>query len=315
MALISQNLDEVFWRAAMEFEAVAAVKQNAAIRDGAAGGYPPSGAGVPVLTAEQEKVLLGHLPTVRWVARRIHERLPKHVELEDLVSAGVVGMMDALGKFDPAKKASFRSYAQIRIRGAILDSLRTLDWGPRELRRRARAIQEAIRILTARRGQPPSESEIAAEMGVSLNDYQLLLRDLKGLEIGTLNMERTEDAGDEEVAYIPGRPEDDPLFLFLKDELDDRLAEAIAKLPDRLRVLMTLYYYEDLNMREIGLALGVVESRVSQIHSQALVLLRARLKHLAKRCIMQRGLPAMRSAYPRHPSRASVNGSPPIGAA
>ena len=119
---------------------------------GPADGYPPARRRAPVLTGEQERVLLEHLPIVRFLARRIHERLPQHVDIEDLVSAGVVGLMDAFAKFDPAKKVQFRSYAQFRIRGAILDSLRTLDWSPRELRRKGRAVEEAIRVLTARAG-------------------------------------------------------------------------------------------------------------------------------------------------------------------
>ncbi len=254
--------------------------------------YPPRPGGDPALTPEQERVLLEHLPIVRFLARRIHERLPQHVDIEDLVSAGVVGLMDAFAKFDPAKKVQFRSYAQFRIRGAILDSLRTLDWSPRELRRKGRAVEEAIRVLTARMGRPPGEADVAAEMSVTLEDYQQLLGDLKGLEIGTLHMERNEDSGEEELAYVPGRPEEDPLFRCLKGELEDRLAEAIAKLPDRERLVMTLYYYEEMTMREIGLALGVVESRVSQVHASAVVHLRASLKDLAKRGVFDRRLPA-----------------------
>ena len=113
----------------------------------------------------------------------------------------------------PQKKVQFRSYAQFRIRGAILDSLRTLDWSPRELRRKGRAVEEAIRVLTARMGQAPGETEIAAEMGLGLEEYQQLLGDLKGLEIGTLHLEHNEDSGEEELAYVPGQPEEDPLFL------------------------------------------------------------------------------------------------------
>jgi RNA polymerase sigma factor for flagellar operon FliA len=228
-------------------------------------------------------VLLEHLPIVRFLARRIHERLPQHVEIEDLVSAGVVGLMDAFQKFDPAKKVQFRSYAQFRIRGAILDSLRTLDWSPRELRRKGRAVEEAIRVLTARLGHAPNEAEVAQEMALELEEYQQLLGDLKGLEIGTLHMERNEDSGEEELAYVPGRPEEDPLFRCLRGELEDRLAEAIQNLPDRERLVMSLYYYEEMTMREIGLALGVVESRVSQVHASAVVHLRAALKDLAAR--------------------------------
>src|SRR5246127_5154649 len=175
-------------------------------------GYPPAAPAIPVLNGEQEKLLLEHLPVVRFLARRIHDRLPQHVDVEDLVSAGVVGLMDAFSKFDHTKKVQFKSYAQFRIRGAILDSLRTLDWSPRELRRKGRAVEEAIRAVTQRVGRATSEQEIAREMGSSLAEYQLLLGELKGLEIGSLHIERSEDSGDEELAYIPGSPEDNPLF-------------------------------------------------------------------------------------------------------
>jgi RNA polymerase sigma factor for flagellar operon FliA len=241
-----------------------------------------------MLNSEQERVLLEHLPIVRFLARRIHERLPQHVDIEDLVSAGVVGLMDAFSKFDPAKKVQFRSYAQFRIRGAILDSLRTLDWSPRELRRKGRAVEEAIRVLTARVGHAPGESEVASEMGLGLDEYQQLLGDLKGLEIGTLHMERNEDSGEEELAYVPGRPDEDPLFLCLRGELEERLTDAINNLPERERLVMTLYYYEEMTMREIGLALGVVESRVSQVHASAVVHLRSALKDLAARGAFER---------------------------
>jgi RNA polymerase sigma factor for flagellar operon FliA len=243
---------------------------------GEQGGYA-----LDVMTAvEREQLLMEHLPTVRYLARRIHERLPQHVELDDLISAGVVGLIDAFSKFDHGKKVQFKSYAQFRIRGAILDSLRTLDWSPRELRRKGRAVEEAIRAVTQRIGRAPSEQEIAAEMNVSLTEYQTLLGDLKGLEIGSLHMERSEDSGDEELAYVPGAPEDDPLFRCLKGEMKQRLADAIEELPEKERMVLTLYYYEELTMKEIGLTLGVVESRVSQIHSSAVVRLRAALASL-----------------------------------
>jgi RNA polymerase sigma factor for flagellar operon FliA len=268
--------------------AVSAGNQRSSRRAAAAGGYPPAAAGASALNSEQERILLEHLPIVRFLARRIHERLPQHVDIEDLVSAGVVGLMDAFQKFDPGKKVQFRSYAQFRIRGAILDSLRTLDWSPRELRRKGRAVEEAIRVLTARAGRAPGEAEVAAEMGLVLDDYQQLLGDLKGLEIGTLHMERNEDSGEEELAYVPGRPEEDPLFRCLRGELEERLSEAIANLPDRERLVMTLYYYEEMTMREIGLALGVVESRVSQVHASAVVHLRSALKDLASKGVFQK---------------------------
>src|SRR5271155_5808217 len=149
----------------MAMEATAVVRDPRPARRGAAGNGYPLRAVPMALSHEQERVLLDHLPVVRFIARRIHERLPQHVEMEDLVSAGVVGLMDAFAKFDAAKKVQFRSYAQFRIRGAILDSLRTLDWGPRELRRKGRAVEEAIRTLTARLGRAPGEGEISLQMG------------------------------------------------------------------------------------------------------------------------------------------------------
>ena len=242
-----------------------------------------------ISAADRDRLLLEHLPTVRYLARRIHERLPQHVELDDLISAGVVGLIDAFSKFDHAKKVQFKSYAQFRIRGAILDSLRTLDWSPRELRRKGRAVEEAIRAVTQRLGRAPSEPEIAREMDVTLPEFQQLLGDLKGLEIGSLHMERTEDSGDQELAYIPGSPEEDPLFRCLKGELKQRLADAIDELPERERLVLTLYYFEELTMKEIGLTLGVVESRVSQIHSTAVLRLRIALAALQKESSVTRG--------------------------
>ena len=217
---------------------------------------------------------------MRYLARRIHERLPQHVELDDLISAGVVGLIDAFSKFDHTKQVQFKSYAQFRIRGAILDSLRTLDWSPRELRRKGRAVEEAIRSATHKLGRVPTEPEIAREMDLGLGEYQQLLGELKGLEIGSLHMERTEDSGDEEMAYIPGSPDEDPLFRCLQGEMKQRLTDAIEELPEKERMVLTLYYYEELTMKEIGLTLGVVESRVSQIHSSAVVRLRVALAGL-----------------------------------
>ncbi|MEO7030692.1 MAG: FliA/WhiG family RNA polymerase sigma factor [Acidobacteriaceae bacterium] len=229
----------------------------------------------PMDPRQRDRLLLEHLPTVRFIARKVHARLPQHVELDDLISAGVVGLIDAFGKFDQGKQVQFKSYAQFRIRGAILDSLRMLDWSPRELRRKGRAVEEAIRVLTQKLGRAPGEQEIALEMKLELKDYQQLLGELKGLEIGSLHMERTEDSGDEELAYIPGSPEEDPLFICMKGEMKQHLADAIDDLPERERMVLTLYYYEELTMKEIGATLGVVESRVSQIHSSAVVRLRA----------------------------------------
>ena len=254
-----------------------------------------SGAVESEVATDRDLLLMEHLPTVRYLARRIHERLPQHVDLDDLISAGVVGLIDAFSKFDHSKKVQFKSYAQFRIRGAILDSLRTLDWSPRELRRKGRAVEEAIRSVTQRVGRAPSELEIAGEMELSLTEYQQLLGDLKGLEIGSLHMERSEESGDEELAYVPGSPEEDPLFRCLKGEMKQRLADAIDELPEKERMVLTLYYYEELTMKEIGLTLGVVESRVSQIHSSAVLRLRTALADLRSGGQISKKMTAMKN--------------------
>jgi RNA polymerase sigma factor for flagellar operon FliA len=183
--------------------------------------------------------------------------------------------MDAFNKFDHNKQVQFKSYAQFRVRGAILDSLRMMDWSPRELRRKGRAVEEAIRSQTQRLGRAPQEGEIAAAMDISLGEFQQLLGELKGLEIGSLHAERSEDSGEEELAFLPAAATDDPLFRCLQGEMKQRLMDAIETLPEKERLVMTLYYYEELNMKDIGLTLGVVESRVSQIHSAAVLRLRA----------------------------------------
>jgi RNA polymerase sigma factor for flagellar operon FliA len=198
--------------------------------------------------------------------------------MEDLISAGIVGLMDAMQKFDPQKKVQFRTYAQFRVRGAMLDSLRALDWGPRDLRRKARAIEEAIRSLSTALGKAPTENEVAKELGLDLHTYQQLLGELSGLELGSLNETPADDAGVEALALLPAGPEDDPFLQCQSSEMRRLLAEAIAELPERERMVLTLYYYEELTMREVGATLGVVESRVSQLHSSAMARLRATLR-------------------------------------
>lgn len=228
--------------------------------------------------AERERVLMEQLPQVRYIARRIHERLPRHVPLEDLVHAGVLGLIDALNKFDPEKHVQFGSYAKFRIRGAILDSLRALDWSPRELRRKGRMVEEAHNQLAGRLGRAPTESEIARELNLGLRELQSLLADLDGLEMGSLRVESPRDGRDEDLSEsLPGAPDENPFSVCLRSETRQLLTAAIAELPDKERQVLSLYYYDELTMKEVGAVLGVGESRVSQIHSLAMVRLRARL--------------------------------------
>lgn len=228
----------------------------------------------------RERVILELLPQVRYIARRIHERLPQHVLLEDLVHAGILGLLDAVQKFDPGKNVQLKSYAKFRIRGAILDSLRELDWSPRELRRQARRIEEAHNRLRAALGRSATEAEVAAELGIDEGELQRILGELRGLDLGSLQVVSPDENGEELCKYVPMPPEEDPFHLCMRSELKTVLASAIHELPPRERQVLSLYYFEELTMKEVGAVLGVVESRVSQIHSSAIVRLRARLQGL-----------------------------------
>jgi RNA polymerase sigma factor for flagellar operon FliA len=253
---------------------------------------------------ERERLLMEHLVSVRFIARKLHQTLPRHVELDDLISAGMVGLMEACSRFDARRHVQFKSYAQFRIRGAILDWLRTLDWGPRELRRKARAIAETTRVLAQRLGRAPGEHEIAEAMEMELEELQQLLGELRSLELGSLNAEHSKDEEDEELEYVPASAEEDPLFLCLAAESRQRLIDAIEELPEKERLVLTLYYYEELTMREIGLTLGVVESRVSQIHSGAVRRLRNVMGQTTRRVDGQPRRSPVRS--PRRPSRRTA---------
>ena len=229
--------------------------------------------------AERERILIEQLPQVRYIARRIYERLPRHVPLEDLVHAGVLGLMDAMRKYDPGKHVQFGSYAKFRIRGAILDSLRELDWSPRDLRRKGRRIDEAHRKLSLELGRSPSEAEMAREMELDLADFQKLLAELDGLEIGNLRLKPSPDGRDEDLCeYLPDSPEENPFHCCLRSEMKQILAQAIHGLPEKERQVLALYYFEELTMKEVGAVLGVGESRVSQIHTLAVIRLRAHLE-------------------------------------
>jgi RNA polymerase sigma factor for flagellar operon FliA len=227
--------------------------------------------------AERERILMAELPRVRYIARCIHKRLPRHVPFEDLVHAGVLGLIDALGKFDRSKHVQFGSYAKFRIRGAILDSLRELDWSPRELRRKGREMEAAYNQLSNRLGYAPTENNLAREMGIPLNELQALLAELDSLEITSLRVDSPHSGKAEDLTdSVPSRSEETPFSQCLRSETKQLLAQAIAELPEKERRVLFLYYYEGLTMKKVAAALGVGESRVSQIHSLAIIRLRAR---------------------------------------
>lgn len=236
-----------------------------------------------ITAAERERLLAAHLPDVRYIAQRIHDRLPGQILLEDLVHAGIIGLIEAIDRFDPSKHTQLATYAKFRIRGAILDSLRATDWSPRSLRKKTRAIEEANQRLFAELGRAPSEAELAEKLSMSLLEFQHLLTQLNGLNMGSLDSSFDDESADEEAyGYRPNGTGADPFFSCLKEELKSILAESIQALDERERQVISLYYFEELTMKEVGVALEIGESRVSQIHSLAILRLRAKLQELLR---------------------------------
>ena len=231
----------------------------------------------PRRSEERQRLLMENLSEVRHIARRIYARLPPHVLFDDLVHSGVLGLIDAVEKFDPAKNSSFRAYSQFRIRGAILDSLRELDWSPRSLRRQARRIEQADIELTSKLGRIPSQPEVAAHLGFPLIELQHILTELHGLTVGTRQAEQEFTSPEELHAVRSNRTSEDPFELCVRTETTRMLMEAIDTLDERERRALALYYFEERTMKEVGRVLHIHESRVSQIISGSLDRLRERL--------------------------------------
>jgi RNA polymerase sigma factor for flagellar operon FliA len=231
---------------------------------------------------ERNKLVVRELPQVYYVASRIRERLPKNVELEDLVQAGVIGLLEACRSYDGSKDAQFSTFAKFRIRGAILDSLRKLDWGSRTLRRRGREISSTIVKLESQLGRKPDEEEIAVDMQMGLDELQETQTQLDGLQlVGQLTNSSNDHAESYDlIESAPSRGEDNPFELCLKGERKEQLAEAISQMSEREQLILSLYYTEELTMMEVSKIVGIAVSRVSQIHAAAMVKLRASLQHL-----------------------------------
>ncbi len=233
---------------------------------------------------EREQIILEHLPQIKYIAHRIHARVPKGVELDDLIGAGIVGLMDAIAKFEPEKGVKFKTYAEVRIRGAILDSLRALDWAPRKLRQKSRELEAVMHRLAQREQRPATDQEIADELKISLVEFYELLNELKSVNLGgfhTMASSADYDAEESEVRYFPFAPVPSPYHVFQKEEVIERLSEAIQNLPVREQEVLSLYYLEELTMKEIGEVMGITESRVCQIHSRAVLRLRGMLMEAA----------------------------------
>ncbi|MCX8117515.1 MAG: FliA/WhiG family RNA polymerase sigma factor [Desulfobacterota bacterium] len=230
---------------------------------------------------DRNEVILRYAPLIKHVAHRLAMRLPSHICVDDLISAGVIGLMDAVSKFDPEKKVEFKTYAEFRIRGAMIDELRTMDWVPRSLRQKATQIERTIQQLERRNGRAVEDEEIASAMGLSLDEYYRTLKDLQGLspidpeEV----LRRCPRVSIEDVVEIlAGEEENNPFHQYSLNELKGLLSRAIDTLSEKERTVLSLYYYEELTLKEIGEVLGLTESRICQIHAKAILKLRSRLK-------------------------------------
>ena len=251
---------------------------QAPVRDGGATAYTATGHGSTGITAQQrEGLILEHLPQVQLIARRIHERLPDSVSLDDLVSTGIVGLISAIDRFDPQHNVKLKTYAEYKIRGAILDSLRGLDWAPRQQRKRSKQIEAAIHTAEQRLHRTPGEEEIAAELHLTLEEYHGWLVEVRGLNLGSLESGSSADEEGQRdlLRFISGDEEDWPSRVVERSELQQLLAEAISKMPEVERTVLAFYYYEEMTLREISKIVKLHESRISQLKSQAILRLRA----------------------------------------
>jgi len=228
----------------------------------------------------RDRLILTYAPLVKYVAGRLGSGLPAHVEEGDLVSYGLLGLIGAIERYDPDRDVKFETYAIARIKGSIIDELRALDWVPRSVRARARDIERAVAELESKLGRAPNDDEIATKLGLTEDELEDSLTEISRSSIAALDELWTVSAGGDQIALIDtiedtAGPE--PQSALAQTELREAMADAIARLPEREKLVVTLYYYEELTLREIGEVLGVTESRVSQLHTKAILRLKARL--------------------------------------
>ena len=224
---------------------------------------------MPMDAVERERLILEHLPLVRYIAKRVHRRIPSTIMLDDLIHSGIVGLIDAVNKFDPSRLVDLRVYAQYRIRGAILDSLRGLDWSPRLLRKKGRCLDELRERLTSTLHREPTELELTEAAGCTVEELRRLEEDLLRADLATLQEQSIDEEKGDGGVDQPTDDELSPYSLCYKKEVRELLRSSIDRLSDREREVLALYYYDELTMKEIGIVLGVGEARVSQMHSAA----------------------------------------------
>jgi RNA polymerase sigma factor for flagellar operon FliA len=242
--------------------------------------YGPQSAADDDAVLRRENLVLEHLPQVRIIASRIHDRLPDHIALEDLISTGVVGLLAAIDNFDPSYKVQLKTYAEHRIHGAIMDSLREMDWVPREARKKSKLIERAIHSVKQRLGREPLEEEIAAELDIAPGEYQRWLGEAQSVEIHRLES----NSGDNESYDLLDVISDDestwPSQIVERAELERVLALALDRMPKQERIVLSLYYYEELTLREIAEVMGLHLSRIGQLRVQAILRLRSHLERV-----------------------------------
>ena len=222
----------------------------------------------------QERLVLQYTPLIKYIATRMALRLPPHISLDDLVSSGTIGLLDAIKKFDPLKNINFKTYAEFRIKGAILDELRALDWIPRSIRKKSHQLERAYTRLQKELGRPAEAEEVALSMGLSIEEYHHLLDETKSISLMDIDAVRKKisSIGEEELyEALQDESARDPFISVHFAELREMLMGALECLPDKGKLLISLYYYEELTMKEIGGIMGYTESRISQMHTQAIV--------------------------------------------
>ncbi len=238
-------------------------------------------------STQRESLILEHLPQVRLIARRIHERLPDSVSLDDLVSTGTIGLIAAIDNYDPAHNTKLNTYAEYRIRGAILDGLRGLDWAPRQKRKMSRQIEQAIFVAEQRLGRVPTEDEIASELKMPVEEYRQRLVEIEGMQIADLDCASSEDGSFSLLKYVSDDESNLPSRILERSELERLVAETIERMPKMERTVLSLYYHEEMNLREIAEILDLHLSRISQLKTQAILRLR---------CFVEKRWPGRRDA-------------------
>ncbi|OIP65190.1 MAG: FliA/WhiG family RNA polymerase sigma factor [Nitrospirae bacterium CG_4_9_14_3_um_filter_53_35] len=227
----------------------------------------------------RNEIILEYAPQIKFIAHRLAMRLPSHVDLEDLINSGVIGLMDAVEKFDPSRNIQFKTYAEFRVRGAMLDDLRSRDWIPRSVRQKSAVLEKTYAEIEQRVGRPASDEEVAGALNITMDDFYDLLNRTRGLSLVSIEPEDEDSGISRKIREsLVADAEENPFNVLKKKELQMLMAKAIGELPDHEKKVVSLYYYDELTMKEIGKVLNITESRVSQIHTKAMLRMRGKLR-------------------------------------